>query len=345
MRDLTVRLQTAILTDPQTIRALLPAWDALAGRDPRTTPYDTGTLMIGLGDLFGRAPAPYIVTARTEANLLVGVLPLRRTRAGGRLGGHRLEGYSSWHASYFDATVDPECPHATSALLDALKATRDWDRCDLRYLLPDANLLRGETAGAITPDGLSQIVHRDAFGDRADSAALESHKAARRLAKAGEVCFTAAEPLDRIDAAIATFATLHTERWAGRGDSAEFATPDAVTRLTAIIRDAAAAEWARVGTLRLSGEIVAVHLAFRWRERQFSWRMAHNAHWQAMSPGRLLLSLMVEEAFANGCQQYDLGRGKEEYKRLWPTEARPLSRIVSSGRSWRARLAALRRTR
>ena len=345
MRDQTVRLHTAILTDPQTIRALLPAWDALAGRDPSATPYDTGTLMIGLGDLFGCAGAPYIVTARTEDDILVGVLPLRRIHVGGRWGGKRLEGYSGWHTSYFDATVDPEWPHAISALLDAVEATRDWDRCDLRYLLPDGNLLRGEAARASAPDGFSQIVHRDAFGDRANSAALGSHKAARRLAKAGEVCFTAAEPLDRIDAAIATFATLHTERWAGRGDSAEFATPNAVTRLTAIIRDAAAAEWARVGTLRLSGEIIAVHLAFRWRERQFSWRMAHNAQWQAMSPGRLLLSLMVEEAFASGCQQYDLGRGEEPYKRLWPTEGRPLSRIVIPGRSWRARLAALRRSR
>lgn len=343
MRAESVGLHTAILTDRQAIRALLPAWDALAERDPCATPYDTGSLMIGLGDLFGCAAAPYIVTARTEANLLVGVLPLRRIRVEGRLRGHRLEGYSGWHASYFDATVDPEYPHASPALLDALKATRDWDRCDLRYLLPDGNLGGGEAAGVITPDGFSQIVHRDAFGDRANSAALESHKAARRLAKAGEVCFTAAEPLDRIDVAIATFATLHTERWAGRGDSAEFASPDAVTRLTSIVRDAAAAQWARVGTLRLSGEIIAVHLAFRWRERQFSWRMAHDAHWQAMSPGRLLLSLMVEEAFAGGCQQYDLGRGEEEYKRLWPTEARPLSRIVIPGRSWRAHLAALRR--
>ena len=51
---------------------------------------------------------------------------------------------------------------------------------------------------------------------------------------------------------------------------------------------------------------------------------------------------MIAEAFATGCERCDLGRGEEPYKELWATETRPLVRVMLPGRTWRARLAALR---
>ena len=337
-----MRFETAILTDQESIATLIPEWDELSRRDPHSTPYQTGSLTIGLGDLSSSRGTPYIVVARSDAGVLVGVLPLHRVRGGGRLGGQRLEGYTTWHTSYFDCSVDPAVPEAGQALLDAVRANRDWDRCDLRFLRPEANLLRGCAGARDGSDGSFQTIRREAFVERNGGGGVTPHKAARRLSKAGEVLFTAAEPLDQIGATIQRFAAIHTNRWAASGKAAEFADPSVSDQLARLLGVAAGSGLCRIGTLRLSGEIVAVHIAFRWRGVQFSWRMAHDAQWQETSPGRLLMSLMIEEAFESGCQEYDLGRGNDEYKQRWPTEARPLSRLILPGRTWRGRIATFR---
>jgi len=335
-------LRTAVLSDRESLVALIPQWDALTERDPRTTPYDSGSLMIGLGDLFSSLGAPHIVVAWSEKGTLAGVLPLRRVPASGRLGGQSLVGYTTWHTSYFDSTVDPAIPEAGEALIAAVLARRDWDWCDLRYLLPDGNLARSVSGAREEYDTTSLIVRRVAFQRRNRGETVVSHKAARRLARQGDVVFTPAEPPDCVDAIIGTFTTMHSKRWGASGGAAEFAAPSQPAQLARVIHEAARSGLARVGTLRLSGAIIAVHIAFRFRGIQYSWRMAHDEQWNALSPGRHLFSLMIEDAFEGGCDAYDFGRGNERYKHLWPTEVRPLARLILPGQSWRAQLSTLR---
>ncbi|MEP6591345.1 MAG: GNAT family N-acetyltransferase [Gemmatimonadota bacterium] len=336
---------TEILRAPEQVRAIVPEWDALSLRDPATSPYDSGTLMTGLGDLAPCPGTPYVITARSDAGALIGVLPLRRARNPSRLGGSRLTGYTTWHTSYFDATIDPAVPGAGAALLGALPAQRDWDRCDLSFIRPDGNLLTMRNLMADserTGSGSSRLVHPPADDAATGVDQVMSRKTAKRLARVGSVHFEPAVPIAQIPEALRRFAAMHTARWHGFGAAAEFSEPGNAQQLERVIVEAARAGWARVGTLSVAGEVIATHIAFRWRRTQYSWRMAHDAEWQARSPGRLLLSLMIADAFAAGCERCDLGRGEEPYKELWATETRPLVRVMLRGRTWRARLAALR---
>lgn len=336
-----VSLHFEVLTAEGQIAAIVPEWDALALRDPNTTPYDCGTLMTGLSALASDAATPYILLARSDGGKLHGVLPLRRIAVAGRLGGHKLAPFAAWHGSYFDASIDPGRPGVAAALMDALLARRDWERCDLQYLRPEGNLHSLDMAGEQEHFANSHVISGEAFSHAGTENVL-AHKSARRLSKAGRVEFTPAVASADLDATVRRFAQLHTQRWLGHGDSAEFATPEIVDRLLLTLKQLSETGVARVGCLRLDGAIVAVHIAFRWRDVQYSWRMAHDPQWQAMSPGRLLMSLMIEEALSSGLRQYDLGRGDEHYKQLWPTVERPLYRVQFPGTSWRARFAAWR---
>lgn len=338
-------LATSVLTDPHEIAALIPEWDALTQTDLRATPYQTGSVTIGIGGLWADVGTPYIVVARAFNDKLVAVLPLRRIPGGGRLGGHGLIPYPEWHVSYFDSIVDAAFPDAGEALQAALRVRRDWDRCDFRYLRPGAHLLHTESTAHASSDGSFQWIDREAYAGYVSSGGAKPHKAERRLSKAGAVVFTAAEPPDQVEHALRRFGAMHTSRWTDFGDAAEFADPVVVNRLIRLTSGVADSAPCRIGTLRLSGEIIAVHIAYRWRDAQFSWRLAHDARWQEMSPGRLLMSLMIEEAFAAGCSRCDLGRGEGGYKRRWPTEERPLVRLTARGQTWRGRFAALRERR
>ncbi|MEO5800119.1 MAG: GNAT family N-acetyltransferase [Gemmatimonadales bacterium] len=335
-------LAIEVITDPTKIATLVPAWDALALRDPRSSPYDSGSLAIGLGGIVDPVVTTYVVTARRPDGELAGVLPLQRVPLNTRLGGHQLVGYTRWHTSYFDAVVDPGIPDVANAMLAALARRRDWEHCDLQFVRPDGNLYLATTEFARSEVAGSQLIHIDRTAGAPD-VCVTAHKTARRLAKAGTVEFTSAVTAEALDETLQWFAARHTDRWRDCGDSAEFSDPAAVQRLIDVMSEACRWGHGLVGTLRVSGELVAVHLAFRWRETQYSWRMAHDANWQHLSPGRLLFSLMIEDAFAAGCSSYDLGRGSEDYKHLWETTMRPLYRVTFAGQSWRARLATLRR--
>lgn len=334
-------LHIEVLTGEAQIAAIVAEWDALALRDPNTTPYDCGTLMTGLGVLASDAATPYVLVARGDGGELHGVLPLRRIAVAGRLGGHKLAPFAAWHGSYFDASIDPDRPEVAPALFDALLARRDWERCDLQYLRPEGNIHPLSLAGEQERFANSHVISGEAFSHAAAGNVL-AHKSARRLSKAGRVDFTPVVAPEELDATVRRFAELHTLRWLGHGDSAEFATPGIVDRLLHTLQQLSSTGIGRVGCLKLDGSIVAVHIAFRWRDAQYSWRMAHDPQWQAMSPGRLLMSLMIEEALSSGLRQYDLGRGDENYKQLWPTVERPLYRVQFPGTSWRARFAAWR---
>ncbi|MES2124546.1 MAG: GNAT family N-acetyltransferase [Gemmatimonadota bacterium] len=338
---------TEILQQADRLVALIPEWDALALRDPGTSPYDSGTLMLGLGDLTPCPGTPYVVTARETDGRLVGVLPLRRSPASGRLGGSRLTGYTTWHTSYFDAALDPAAPGAGRALLECVQQRRDWDRCDFSFLRADGNLLplcRGVGTGYSSTIGSSRRVLPGAATSSEADRPVMLRGTARRLKKLGPVQFYPAVPESELKATLRRFEALHTARWRSFGEAAEFAAPDNFRRLEDAVLATARTGWARVGTLALADEVIAVHIAFRWRNTQYSWRMAHDARWQAQSPGRLLLSLMIEDAFASGCTQYDLGRGDEQYKELWSSEPHPLTRFSFHGKTWRGRLARLRTT-
>lgn len=334
-----------VLQSADQVAALTGEWDALALRDPHTSPYDSGTLMLGLGDLTPCPGTPYVITARDANRTLIGVLPLRRSLATGRLGGRRLIGYTTWHTSYFDAALDPSSPDAGPSLLDALLRRDDWDYCDLSFLRVDGNLLprcHAAGAGQLSEIGSSRRVLPDTEKHSDSSKPVMLRTTARRLRKFGDLRFCPAVPAAELADTLRRFGSLHTARWQAFGEAAEFAVAENARRLEATMLEAVRAGWARVGTLTLSDEMIAVHIAFRWQGTQYSWRMAHDAKWQAQSPGRLLLSLMIEDAFATGCTHCDLGRGDESYKELWATEGRPLSRVIFHGRTWRGRLARLR---
>ncbi|MES2304385.1 MAG: GNAT family N-acetyltransferase [Gemmatimonadota bacterium] len=335
-------LAIEVITEPSRVTALLPEWDALALSDPRSSPYDCGSLVTGLGGIVEPIQAAYLVTARSTDGALAGVLPLRRIPLKTRLGGHQLIGYTRWHTSYFDAAVNPAIPGVADTLVAGLAERHDWEHGDLQFIRPDGNLFPATDETSRTAVAASQLI-RNAHVAGSANVSVMAHKTARRLSKAGSVEFTGAVSLGDLEPAVRWFAARHTERWRDHGDSAEFAEPEAVQRLIEVMARAARAGYGRVGTLRVSGELVAVHLAFRWRDTQYSWRMAHDAAWQQLSPGRLLLALMIEDAFAGGCASYDLGRGTEDYKHLWETTMRPLYRITFPGQSWRARIAGFRR--
>lgn len=107
-----------------------------------------------------------------------------------------------------------------------------------------------------------------------------------------------------------------------------------------------------LSTLRINGQLTAVHLGMRSRERMHSWFPAYDPAVGRYSPGLALVGLMLQRAADLGIQRIDLGTGSEPYKQRLATgselvargsvEVEPCLRMARQG--WRTTKRLIRAT-
>ena len=71
-------------------------------------------------------------------------------------------------------------------------------------------------------------------------------------------------------------------------------------------------------------EIISVFYGFALNGYLFNYQVAHDPMWEKYSPGTVLLYCVIEDAFNNGCKEFDFLRGNEKYKSTWANSSRNL---------------------
>lgn len=312
--------------------AVRDAWDQLAAEVPSSTFFQTAMASLSLAVRDDPEFHPTVVVAHDARGLLAGVLPLGIRRSPDR--GRTLVPLTEWHASTFDAIS--RTPAITEILWQRGKRLiAGWDNVDLRFV-PDNAVLRTVEA---------ERWHADESGTRLplDAAVLDQTPPKfatemRRLGRRGALSFSPTTEAAELPAVLDRFVELHSARWEAHGAAAEYATPSGRERLSRVLLAATDGGVARVGTLRLDDTILAIHLAFRWHQVQYTWRIANATGWKAYSIGMMLYDLMFRAAATEGCTAADLGRGTEAYKDRWHPVRRPLWRYRAHGPTLRGRL-------
>jgi CelD/BcsL family acetyltransferase involved in cellulose biosynthesis len=321
----------ALLDDWAALDALGPEWDALADTVPGCSYYQTATATLALAIRNDPALRPAVLTARDATGALCGVLPLAiRTRDARRT----LVPLVEWHASVFD-TIAGSPSIAQALWRGSTQLISGWDVADLRYV-PDHALLRQAIPAGWSADGVAKRLplDRGAWAATPPKFAVEM----RRLSRRGELVFAPTTPRSSLPELIERFAALHTARWHSEGPAAEFADEAGRARLTALLVPATDQGVARIGTLQLDDEIIAVHIAFWWHRVHYTWRIAHAPGWKPYSIGMMLYDLMFRAAADEGAVAAELGRGDEPYKERWHPVSSPLWRRLSHGPTLRGRL-------
>jgi CelD/BcsL family acetyltransferase involved in cellulose biosynthesis len=332
-----------IIVGHSAIHDVLPAWEQLWRADPDATAAQHPTILLGLGEVLALpgTPALVVVTDQGGGDWLA-ALPVRRTTHGLPLLPYRVAAApAGWHLPGADPLVAPGVmATAMPALTTALTGRVPWEQLDLRFMRAAGPLAR-HLAGVPSPSGEARVL-RLAEGPRlSSSGAARMRQYARRLERRGACAITPALAASEIPEAITRFAELHTARWEADGPAAEFRAATTRARLSAWALRAHAAGLLTVGTIRLEGVVIAVHLALNDRRGRVAWRIASSPDYPDVSLGRLLFSRMIEQAHADGCEWYAFGRGDEAYKQSWETEVQPLVRLVRTARHPMARLRQL----
>jgi hypothetical protein len=88
------------------------------------------------------------------------------------------------------------------------------------------------------------------------------------------------------------------------------------------------ADMLRIFGLRLNRKIVAVLLAFVYRNTLYAFAGGHEAEFEAQGFDRLLLFEALRHAFEQGYRAWNFLGGDEPYKLLWGAQIKPTARIL-----------------
>ncbi|MBI1735590.1 MAG: GNAT family N-acetyltransferase [Candidatus Rokubacteria bacterium] len=203
---------------------------------------------------------------------------------------------------------------ADARALAAELSTRGWRRVELRTEVCPFIRLRGHTW--------------DSYVETLGRAHRGNLRRRLRQARAKfDVTFASAASDEERRSALETLIRLHLARWRDRGVSEAFATPALVAfhdEMTGLARERG---WLRLYVLALDTVPVASLYGFSYRGVFSFYQSGFDPAFAKWSVGLITMGLAIEQAIAEGAEEYDLLHGDEPYKFLWAREQRALSRL------------------
>lgn len=330
------------ITTTEAFRALEPEWNTLLAQSRADCVFLTWEWLFTWWKHFHPGRELSILAVRDGA-ALVGLAPfiLRKTRIAG-LEFKSLEflGNSTVGSDYLDVIVDRarrvEVLEALAAYVDttgirldlAQMARHDADALTMAAALSGSGWRRIEIQTHVCPfiriGGHTWDAYLETLG-RAHRANLR-----RRLRQTGgkfDVTFVRAETADERRSALETLIRLHLARWRERGVSEAFATRALVAfhdEVTELVR---ARGWLRLYVLALDAVPVASLYGLRYGRVFSFYQSGFDPAFAKWSVGLITMGLAIEQAIAEGAEEYDLLHGDESYKYLWAREQRELARL------------------
>lgn len=327
MSEVEPRLHGRVLDSYQALAALRVPWQALCDQCPWATPFQRPDWLLPWARHLGAAePWPVAVW---DGGRLVGLAPLFRYERRGPHGNERVLAFlGAGISDYLDVLIAPGRERAVlAAMLAALGARRAcWDVCELDEVRPSSPLIRALPAGwsmQRSPQSVCPVLPLPA---RVDALAryvpprhlARFHQYRRRAARAGTLRLERVTP-HTCERLLDALFRLHEMRWRARGEPGVLAPSSASLR--AFHGEAAAAFAARDALalygLHLGERLVACLYGFEDHGTLCFYLSGFDPDMAGLSPGVLVIGLVIEEAVRRGLRRFDFLRGGEDYKYWW----------------------------
>lgn len=282
--------------------ALLPEWSALAARSVGDNLFFHPDFALPAMRHLGAGVE--IASARDPDRRLAALAPFTRTRLGRVAPASRLWAHD--YAPLGLPLVDEEAiGSAVAALLDGL-APPDGGASLIAADLPIEGVVAKTLVAAALRQGRPVDIldgHVRAMLSRGDAGALDPRTALpakrrkeigrqlRRLADVGEVKFVAALDPSDVRARFEMFMQLEAAGWKGKRGSALISSPATAEFAREAVANRAEAGAARIDSIDLGGNPIAMVITFAAGATAYSWKIAYDETYARFSPG---VQLMLE---------------------------------------------------
>ncbi|HEX8166992.1 MAG TPA: GNAT family N-acetyltransferase [Beijerinckiaceae bacterium] len=309
----------AIVRTAAALEALEPAWWELWRRARTATPFQSPAWLVPWWRAFH--PGELVTAVAWKDRRLVGLAPFYREDGPF---GRRLLPVGISLSDYHDVLLDEaDAEEAAAALMAAFDADGSWDALECEELPPGAAVLRlpvppgcAETLSVQSACPVLALPGPDLMRFLPGQTRRKLNLARNRAARRGGFRIARAGGAD-LPEAFAELARLHALRWQARGEGGLLADERVPAFHAEALPRLDAAGVLRLYILRLDGAAAAAFYGFSHRGRGYSYLTGFDPAFAFESPGALLLAHAVEEAIAEGAQEFHFLRGREAYKYEW----------------------------
>jgi CelD/BcsL family acetyltransferase involved in cellulose biosynthesis len=287
-----------------------------------------------------------IVTAR-ESGRLVGILPLSRVRTDAR--GLYFPQITNFMGGDYQLPVvsSGANPHVLPMMLDA--ALEHFGRGFLYWWanLPASEPTASALASHLRSRGMQlfeqcQVAPRLDFLGRsypeieagwAPSHRTDVRRQKKRLAAKGALSFWEPADLEAARALLEEFFVVHDEKWLSQGQPGRFQDPRQRAHFRAIV-DRLWGRGLHFSTLRCGDVNVSFGFGFLSDGWVQWYRPTYRTDYQNLSPGKVHIALLVEEACRRGWKGVDFLQGAEGYKLQWSNQEMRTVDYFATFRPW-----------
>lgn len=137
------------------------------------------------------------------------------------------------------------------------------------------------------------------------------------LNQQGEIEFHKFKDFSRIKDLFQVFVESHKKRWRSKGRDSQFFSGQTLAHYLNLAEKMSGRGWIEVSSLTHKGEPIALAFCYVYAGRYYYYTPAFNPEYARFSPGNLLLKYLIEAAYQDGLEYFDLLRGNEPYKYVW----------------------------
>lgn len=345
-------MQTELVTTPDRLAEVGPAWDALWSRSSQNVFQSHGWIMAWFGSRQAGDRSRLRVGLCWADGRLAAVLPFATRR-------HRGVRVLEWAAKdcsdYCDAIVDPDLADGWQALEMAWAAvvgSTGFDVAYLSHVRPDAavgSLFAGWSRSIQLKLGRRSARSLQVASDGAsghgwfralNKKARNNHtRGMRILGETGPVTVRVSEAGDAVDALLERMIALKQEWLVSTGQKNKILDDDALV-LRALIRELARQNVLQVFSIHCGEALVAGSLNIVNGARMQAFFAAYDPAFDRASPGTLVMVEYLTWAFDHGMAEVDFLCGEEQYKFKFATAHMDLASYVGA-RTWIGRLALI----
>ncbi|HYD58295.1 MAG TPA: GNAT family N-acetyltransferase [Burkholderiales bacterium] len=326
-------VRVRVVTGPDAFAELATAWNALHERSPSASFVNAWIWQFEWWRAYGKG-RPLRILVASRGDRIAGILPLYLdpTRRLGfpvtvaRLVGSGGDTYPDDLGPVLDGEEEPAVARALAEAALELPEPDVLHLVDMDPATPFPALLEQAARGAAGLETQRLAAERIVFIAlprtwEAYLASVSGHRRARirsvrkKLTAEVPVRFFVWSDPARINEAMDRLALLHRMRWEAAGEpSGSFASPEYIGFHRAVMETALRRGALRLYCLEVSGEIVAMLYAYRFRNRVYVVQAGFDPEHARRRIGQAILGYAIEHAIQEGNEVFDFLRGAHSYK-------------------------------
>lgn len=136
--------------------------------------------------------------------------------------------------------------------------------------------------------------------------------------------------------------SLHEQRWKEKWDTSRFTEQKSRILFQSLLESKEndlKEDWQAFALgLYLDDRMIGFQYGFWNRDKALFYKSAHDPHYNAMAPGKMIKRECVKRCYEKGISSIDLGVGFEEYKAEWTDDQTPIYRLLVSNGDFASRL-------